>query len=76
MKIDQNGATWLVIQDYLAKRLATLREKNDRPLPEAETAKVRGQIEEVKALLRLPALQDDPVLESLPIEYDLDPQTR
>jgi len=76
MKIDQNGPTWLAIQDYLSKRLATLREKNDRHLPESETAKLRGQIEEVKALLRLPAVQEDPVVEGMPIEHQFDPPAR
>jgi hypothetical protein len=76
MRIDPNGPTWLAIQAYLAKRLATLREKNDRHLPEPETAKLRGQIEEVKALLRLPAVQDDPVVEGTPIEHQFDPQAR
>lgn len=66
--IDVNGATWRAINDNLTKRLAMLREKNDRHLPEAETAKLRGQIEEVKKLLRLPEALADPAIMDQPIE--------
>lgn len=44
---------WKKIQTHLDERLATLREKNDKPLDERETARLRGQIEEVKALRNL-----------------------
>lgn len=66
--IDVNGATWRAINDNLTKRLAMLREKNDKHLPESETAKLRGQIEEVKKLLRLPEALTDPAIMDQPIE--------
>lgn len=68
MTIDPNGATWLAAKDFLTKRLTLLREKNDKHLPEAETAKLRGQIEEVKKLLRLPELMEDPAVADPPVE--------
>lgn len=66
--IDVNGTTWRAINDNLTKRLAMLREKNDKHLPESETAKLRGQIEEVKKLLRLPEALTDPAIMDQPIE--------
>lgn len=68
MMVDVNGPTWLAVKNFLVARLATLREKNDRHLPEAETAKLRGQIEEVKKLLRLPESLADPAIMDRPVE--------
>lgn len=60
MGIDVNSGTWKAVHGYLTERLARLRELNDRHLPESETALLRGQIKEVKNLLRLPDDPEDP----------------
>jgi hypothetical protein len=51
--VERTSSTWIKAEAFLKDRLQRLREKNDRPLPPDETALVRGQIAEVKALLRL-----------------------
>lgn len=56
--IDTTSATWASIEDYLNERLKSLREKNDTELSEQQTARIRGQIAEVKSLLLLPKTQD------------------
>lgn len=45
---------WVEVKDFLEKRLQKLREKNDSPHTIEDTAKLRGQIEEVKFLLEMP----------------------
>lgn len=50
------SAAWGKVQAYLEKRLTELRIANDRDMTEQETAKQRGRIAEVRAML---ALADD-----------------
>lgn len=52
---------WLKLEAYLSNRLQALRERNDSPKSEHETATLRGQIGEVKALLALG--KDAPIIE-------------
>lgn len=51
------GTVWPLIEQHLHKRLARLRKQNDGDMPEAATARLRGRILEIKALI---ALGDDP----------------
>jgi len=48
---DRLSPAWIKLQQYYAERLETLRSKNDNALTADETARLRGQIAEVKALL-------------------------
>lgn len=51
--IDRNTPLWLALRAYLERRLESQRAKNDTDLSPDETAKVRGRIAEIKALLAL-----------------------
>jgi hypothetical protein len=51
--IERASSVWIKVDAFLKDRLQRLREKNDRALPPDETAKVRGEIATLKALLRL-----------------------
>jgi hypothetical protein len=50
---DRNNATWKRLQDHYEKRLAQLRERNDKPRSHDDTLSLRGRIAEVKELLAL-----------------------
>lgn len=50
---DRANPLWPKLRGFLEKRLASARLRNDGPLPEEETWRIRGQIIELKALLRL-----------------------
>lgn len=50
---ERQTAVWLKIKSHLDARLIELRTANDRDTNEIDTAKVRGRIAEVKALLEL-----------------------
>lgn len=50
---DKNTPLWLALRAHLERRRDSLRAKNDTNLSPEETAKVRGQIAEIKALLAL-----------------------
>lgn len=53
---DREAPLWRALSGHLTSRLASLREKNDsRQHDAAETAFLRGQIAEIKALLELAA---------------------
>lgn len=60
-KQDRDSAVWLKLVLHLNARLATLRVKNDADMTPEKTARLRGRIEEVKALLTLGS--DKPVVE-------------
>jgi len=51
--IDRNTPLWLALRAHLERRLESQRAKNDTDLSPDETAKVRGRIAEIKALLAL-----------------------
>lgn len=51
-----NG-TWDRLRADLAERLESMRKRNDGDLDAAETARLRGQIAELKYWLSLPAPQ-------------------
>lgn len=53
---EKSSAAWGKVHAYLAQRLEALRVANDRDMTEQETAKQRGRIAEVRALM---ALADD-----------------
>jgi len=55
--MDINSLEWKIISEYLEDRLQWLREKNDGNLSLDNTNVVRGQIKEVKSLLKLPEKQ-------------------
>lgn len=50
---DINSATWAKIRTHYEGELASLRKKNDGNINTEETARLRGRIAEVKALLAL-----------------------
>jgi hypothetical protein len=50
---DLESPTWHRLSEYLEKRLARLREQNDGDQSEADTAKLRGRIAELKLILSL-----------------------
>lgn len=54
-EIESNSALWLKIKAHYEARLQTLREQNDADRDPDKTAKLRGRIAEVKALLGLDA---------------------
>lgn len=53
---EKSSAAWGKVRAYLSNRLNELRVANDRDMTEQETAKQRGRIAEVRALM---ALGDD-----------------
>lgn len=50
---DINSQTWKRIKDHVEQRIEMLRRKNDSNLDEIETAKIRGQIAELKFIAEL-----------------------
>lgn len=50
---DRQGPTWMRLKKHYEERLATLRTQNDAALAAEKTAELRGQIKEVKRLLKL-----------------------
>jgi hypothetical protein len=58
---DKLSSLWTRLEKHLQERLALLRAQNDGDLGDVMTAKQRGRIMEIKALLELG--EDDPVLE-------------
>jgi len=57
---DRQSAVWLRLKEHYEARLTLLRSSNDGQLTAEQTAKIRGRIAEVKALLSLE--KDTPVL--------------
>lgn len=50
---ERHSSLWRKLAEYYQQRLALLRAKNDGDLDEARTARIRGQIAEVKQFLDL-----------------------
>lgn len=50
---ERRSPLWKKLKDHWQERLEVLRKQNDGDRPETETAKLRGQIAECKALLWL-----------------------
>ena len=50
---DRQSPTWRKLRDHFEQRLQELREKNDNDLGELATAKLRGQLAEIRYLLAL-----------------------
>jgi hypothetical protein len=48
-----NSPSWCRLMEYFADRLAQLRAENDTDKDEVQTAKQRGRIAEIKALMAL-----------------------
>jgi hypothetical protein len=51
--IEVASALWTRLSAHLNERLQVLREKNDNALDEQTTARIRGEIAEIKRLLAL-----------------------
>lgn len=51
--IERHSALWKKINEYLHERMDVARRKNDGDLTEAQTAKIRGQIQTLKELIAL-----------------------
>lgn len=56
---DLYSTTWLKISAHYTARLARLRKKNDQQLTPEQTAKLRGEIAEVRNLLALDSRIED-----------------
>jgi hypothetical protein len=56
---ERTSSTWMQLSQHLTDRLATLRSENDGDLSPEQTAKKRGQIAEIKAMLAL--AKDNPI---------------
>jgi len=54
---ERNHPLWRKLETHLQNRVVILRAKNDGPLDALQTATIRGQITEVKALLSYGAVQ-------------------
>jgi hypothetical protein len=52
-KADRVSSTWNALKKHLEQRLEVLRAQNDGDLTPEKTAKLRGQIAEVKRILGL-----------------------
>lgn len=57
-QLEPHSSTWRFLEDFAVKRLAELREKNDRMDSPDMTANTRGQIKAWKELLALPTKAD------------------
>lgn len=51
--VDRQSLTWTKLREHYESRLNTLRRQNDGDLDERQTAKLRGRIAEVKAMIAL-----------------------
>lgn len=56
---DRESRQWIRLREYMQGRIAMLRASNDESLPAKKTARLRGQIAELKHLLSLE--KDGPV---------------
>lgn len=56
---ERNSSTWLQLSAHLTERLEQLRRENDSDIDEIQTARKRGQIAELKAMLAL--AKDQPI---------------
>lgn len=50
---ERRAPVWLSLVEHLKTRLEDLRTRNDGDRSEVETAKIRGQIMEIKSLIAL-----------------------
>lgn len=51
---ESESSSWVKLRDeYLNPRLESLRKQNDQPMSTDDTAKLRGQILEIKLMLAL-----------------------
>ena len=48
---ERNHPLWLKIESHLKERIGILRAKNDGPLDAVQTATIRGQTAEAKAMI-------------------------
>lgn len=62
-EIDKFSSTWQKVEAHLAVRLESARTKLEKSMPESETQKLRGEIAQIRSLMRL-ADEPPPVLES------------
>lgn len=63
----RHSATWVVLKKHLEGRLDILRRQNDGDMDERRSARLRGRIAEVKAMLALgedkPRQEPEPYIE-------------
>jgi hypothetical protein len=55
--LDPTSPTWMWLEAHLHARVLAMREQNDAPLTDAETAALRGRIAFAKELIALPMQQ-------------------
>lgn len=61
---DRHSAVWQKIKEHYGPKLERLRARNDADMKESETQRLRGRIQEIKALLDIDlpreAVADEP----------------
>jgi hypothetical protein len=50
---DRHSALWRRLEAHLTDKLARARGRNDHPMPEANTASIRGEIKILSELIKL-----------------------
>ncbi len=65
---DKASLEWRAVKEHCDKRLQEMREENDHPLPEVETATLRGQIQFANEILDL-GVDDDSLAQVKQIHY-------
>ena len=55
---ERQSGLWQKLATYLEGRLMIMREKNDNPLDDVNTAKLRGKIEMIKEILAVAKTTD------------------
>lgn len=70
--MDRQSGVWREkIEPHLKRRLQSLRELNDRPHSELQTAAIRGAIDEIQRFLAMGA---DPNTESIDLQFEDEPE--
>jgi hypothetical protein len=50
---DRQSSLWRRLEMHLIERLASARRRNDHPMPETNTASIRGEIKILSELIKL-----------------------
>ena len=51
--VERTSSLWIKLEQFMAERLDKAHARNEQNLPPEETAKIRGEIAALKALMRL-----------------------
>ncbi len=61
---ERRSTAWLKVEKYLQERIEALRDQNDGDHDPIKTAKIRGQIDELKTMLK----SQQPLPEHRPVQ--------